>query len=327
MLGSPCSPCCSQCKPSEMPDYIEVDIQSSNEDSKYGFLRFRTGKSNPFQFPQTCEQEIASAQKIYGVSSGTYTLYPANIPGVSRFSYSSRSIGITVDVRLSGTAGWPGPGNKSGPGIFVEVAPVSVAGWSKRWPACSSMSAEVPTESDLDSISNSRNFTENGIANTTSLSIGNGYYDRYYAYAISACFGGNEVDVYTKVPTSSARAPTIMVRSQATVPSLLPLRVDASTIFSSINTTDDYNAILAWNDAYTQPCCKFFPGDSVLLLDARGYEITSETTSTAFSNNGVVIPFRFRFYAMNITRTLTITGIRGRASDGRLIELVNNPLP
>jgi hypothetical protein len=182
------------------------------------------------------------------------------------------------------------------------------------------VSAQVPTESDLDSIDYSdtyeRTFTENGVANTLSRSTGNVLRDTYGVDAISACVGGNGVHA----PDSLKAVWTTMLSS------LMPFSIDASTRFSPIRTITDEEALYHYNDFGTPACCRFMPADG-LFVDAGGYEITREVTRNLSAASGGEIAFLIRDYALNISRTLTITGIRGRASDGSLVELLNNPLP
>jgi hypothetical protein len=310
-----------------VPDSVEIDIESSNEDTKFGFIRYRKGASRGVIGPTTCEQEVAVAQKIYGISSGTYTLRRAGVTvgqfNWPLFSYSSRSIAITIQVATSrGRLQSAFDGDNAAPGIGVGISLPFASRLTKSWPACSSVSAEVATESDLDSIDYSntyeRTFTQNGVTNKISRSTGNYIRDIYGLEAISLCNGRNLVS-----------APDPLNPFGATDrPSLLPFSIDASTQFTPVITITDEVALAEWNGNpnATRDCCRFMPAEG-LFVDAVGYEITSEVTRLSRGSSDNDIAFMFRSYALNITRTLTITGIRGRASDGTLVELLNNPLP
>jgi len=313
MLGGSCSPCCSQCKPSVMPDRIEVDIESSNASDSYGYLRYRVERNTP-----QCETEVASAIKVRGISSGTYTLTSAGSNAdEAGFGYSSDSFSIGMVVQTRQIVQWAGVfPNKFGPGISIQITPIKTVGWSRRWPTYSSLSSTVPTESDLDSVVASQTFNDGGIQNTTSLSIGNGQIPSYIHYAISACVGGNETftpGTFTTVPRST----------------LLPWDVNASYIDPGFNFTDDYDAIKRWNVPYGNDTCgRAFPGSVGLFIDSGGdYQLTGDRISNTFTNNGVVIPFRFLTYQLKLIRTLKITAIRGLMNDGTLVELINDPRP
>jgi hypothetical protein len=305
--------CCSRCKPSVMPDRIEVDIESSNESDSYGYLRFRIERNG---VTLQCETEVASAIKVRGISSGTYTLTSTGSNyDEAGFGYSSDSFSIGMVVQTRQLFQWAGVfPNKFGPGISIQITPIKTVGWSRRWPTYSSLSSTVPTESDLDSVVASQTFNDGGISNTTQLSISNGQIPNYIPYAISACVGGNETftpGTFTTVPRSR----------------LLPWEVNASYIEPGFRFTDDYDAIKRWNgDFYQSNCGGAFPGSRGFFIDAGGdYELTSDTISNSFSNNGVVIPFRFLSYQLKIIRTLKITAIRGLMSDGTPVELINDP--
>jgi hypothetical protein len=303
--------CCSRCKPSVIPDRIEVDIESSNESDSYGYLRYRIERNTP-----RCETEVASSIKVRGISSGTYTL-PFNGSNASEagFAYSSNSFSIAIALQTQQIFQWAGVfPNKFGPGISIQITPIKTVGWSRSWPTYSSLSSTVPTESDLDSVVASQAFNDGGISNTTQLSISNGQIPNYLPAAISACVGGNATftpGTFTTVPRST----------------LLPWEVNASYIEPGFRFTDDYDAIKRWNVPYGDDTCgRAFPGSRGLLIDSGGdYELTDDRVDNSFSNNGVVIPFRFLSYQLKLIRTLKITAIRGLMSDGTPVELINDP--
>jgi hypothetical protein len=313
MLGGSCSPCCSQCKPSVIPDFIEVDIESSNDSDSYGYLRYRIERN---QFAGLCESENTTAIKVRGISSGTYTLsFSSPTASGAAFAYHSDSFSIFAVVQTQQQIQWAGNfGNKFGPGVYVTVVPIRTASWARRWPYFSSLSAAVPTESDLDSITESQSFDENGITNIKSMSYSNGQVTNYQLEAISACVGGNE--------TYTAGAFVTVPRS-----TLLPWELNASYIQPGFGFVDDYDAIVRWNlPFYQDNCGGAFPGSRGLFIDAGGdYELTSDTISISFSSGGVVIPFRTFSYQLKLIRTLTITALRGLMNDGTLVPLINDP--
>jgi len=313
MLGGSCSPCCSQCKPSVIPDFIEVDIESSNDSDSYGYLRFRIERN---QSTFLCETENATAIKVRGISSGTYRLSLSSQTNAgSNFVYRSDSFDIFALVQTHPDRQWAGNfGNKFGPGVYITILPVRTVGWARRWPYFSSLSAAVPTESDLDSITESQSFDDNGITNIKNIASSNGQIDPFELQAISACVGGNE---------------TYTAGTSVTVPrsTLLPWEVNASYIEPGFGFVDDYDAIVRWNSFfYQENCGGSFPGSRGLFIDAGGdYELTSDTISNSFSSGGVVIPFRLFSYQLKLIRTLTITAIRGLMNDGTLVPLINDP--
>jgi hypothetical protein len=298
-----------------IPDSIEVDIESSNQSDSYGYLRYRTQRTQ-----SQCETEVASAIKVRGISSGTYTLTRTNqTADRAVFEYSSNALSGVITVQTTPSLKWAGNfPNKFGPGIYVSINPVKTVGWSRRWPTYSSLSSTVPTEADLDSVSASQTFNESGIVNTTILAISNGQLTNYYSEAISACVGGNA--------TFTPGTFTIVSRS-----TLLPWDVNASYIEPGLGFVDDYNAVKRWTRPYGDDTCgRGFPSARGLFIDAGGdYQKTEDRVDNSFTNsfNGFpeVIPFRFLTYQLKLIRTLTITAIRGLLNDGTLIELINDP--
>lgn len=321
--------CCPSCVPSQMPDYIEVDISSSSEENEYGSVRYRTGRNATFQ--GECETDYADAYLAFGVQSATYTLTKtSSSSGLDQYAYHADGISLAASVMTSLTSPWGGNfQNKFGRGVYLTILPFRIVVHSKKWPTSSNASETVATSQELHNVSDEIGqvgYSSTSAGNVTHVkkTLGNSHSVSSLPLTVAAyqdfvfpCVGGDDAFGIThplgSVSGSISSAQPLgasISGSRRIAPSYLSPYV--SGLF-----TDDMSAIQAW-DSYPVPSCgRQFPFP--YLFSASGsFALVDEYTDYSYVSGpaNLVVPFHVVKYDWVVSRELAITGIRGKMQDG-----------
>ena len=320
MLGSPCSPCCGPtCKPSEMPDYVEVDIQSSSEIDQYAFIHYRLGRDF---FTSECEKDYADAYLAYGIPSGTYALqniltFGSPLGSQARFAYAGNGFAVVVDINASSET-------PSSRGFSLSVNPFRIVIHSKTWFGRLGGTASVATEQELRAVSDElgqagRTIAVSGQITNIKKTLLNEvdfssepFSRNVYGYFAFPCVG-NAVAFLVGSALPAASFPLSFD---------LSANIRPSYIARFVNTQFITDAAVAeqWDNTFFPGCGKRFP--LPYLIDVGGaFNKTFDATEIGLSVDRVPLSIRRVAYEWNVSRQFSITAVRGRMSDGREIPL------
>lgn len=323
MLGGSCSPCCTQCKTSAIPESIEIDIESSHEQEFYGWIKYRTGR---VAFQSLCETNHADSYLSLPITSGTYVLSKTfQNSQLATYSYSDTSFAIEAVVSDFQDFIWAGNfANRRGPGVYVTLSPLRITATMRSASVSSGVAVEPVSKASMEQQSTSINAntiysgTESGVS-FRSFSIGDSSTSAVssskwvYASFIQPCVGG--LGLFN--PLASDNIATYAISSA----SIIPLSSIVSWPLGHGTMTDDMSFLEAF-DTFSSPGCGRGFAMPYFIGAGGDFALTSESTNSSYYINSQPYPLHLVAYGASVTRDFTISAMRGMDAQGAEVQIL-----